>query len=289
MSIQSHKLPADAQGGMSREGGTCRYFDARRGRMIDVHVEYMAAQRYWDKHWASVAGDRCRAAIHSPNSMVMRVTRRYLPQGSKVLEGGCGLGQNVWGLGRAGYEVSGVDNAEETLEMVRAIEPGLRLFQGDVRALDFPDASFDGYWSLGVIEHFWSGYDSILAEMARVLRPGGYLFLTFPAMNPSRQAKANRGAYQAWTDDVEAVAVARFYQFLLPVVEVERDLYAHGFETVESHFIDGFKGTKEEYGWINRLGRTAKTVGLGRAWAKTLNLIASPRYGHVALMVMRRR
>lgn len=289
MSIQSHNLPADAQGHMSREGGTRRYFDTRRGRMIDVHVDDTAAQRYWDKLWASVAGDRCRDAIHSPNAMVMRVTRRYLQPGSKVLEGGCGLGQNVWGLERAGYEVCGVDNAEETLEMVRAIEPGLRLFHGDVRSLHFQDASFDGYWSLGVIEHFWTGYESILAEMARVLRPGGYLFLTFPAMNPARRAKAKRGVYPAWTADVEAVAIERFYQFLLPVAEVERDLHAHGFETVESRFVDGFKGTKEEYGWIDRLGRTAKTVGLGRAWAKALNLIASPYCGHVALMVMRKR
>lgn len=289
MSTQSNNFPANTQVDTIRKGGTLRYFDARQGRLIDVHVDDTAIHRYWDKHWASVACDRCRAAIHSPSAMVMRVTQRYLSPASKVLEGGCGLGQNVWGLGRAGYEVYGVDNAEETLEKVRKIEPGLRLYRGDVRALDFPDNSFDGYWSLGVIEHFWTGYESILAEMARVVKPGGYLFLTFPAMNPARRMKAKRGDYPDWSVDVELAAMERFYQFLLPITEVEDDLHRHGFVTLESRFVDGFKGAKDEFFWVNRLGQIAKAVGLGRLWAKALNLIASPFCGHVALLVMQRR
>lgn len=273
----------------AQEGGTRRYFDPSRGRLIDVHVSEAAVQRYWDHHWERVAQGRCLSALHSPNPMVLKVTQRYLARGARILEGGCGLGQNVWGLERVGYSAWGIDNAQQTMAMVREVEPGLKLFCGDVRALDFPEASFDGYWSLGVIEHFWSGYDEILSEMARVLRPGGYLFLTFPAMNPGRKARAMRSCYPTWNAEVEAKLLGRFYQFMLPVDEVERDLRARGFATVEKRFVDGYKGAKDEYPLVQRLSGLAAVAGLGRLWGKGLNLLASWRWGHVALMVMQRR
>ena len=82
-----------------------------------------------------------------------------------------------------------------------------------MRALPFEDNSFDGIWSLGIIEHFLDGYDAIAREMQRVLREGGYLFLTFPAMTKIRDWKALRGEYTPW----EAVdqEPEGFYQFSL--------------------------------------------------------------------------
>jgi len=56
-------------------------------------------------------------------------------------------------------------------------------FFSDVRKLNFPDHYFDGYWSLGVIEHFYKGYDEIIHKIYRVLHPGGFLFLTVPEMS----------------------------------------------------------------------------------------------------------
>lgn len=268
--------------------GTQRFFDEQRRRLIDVHRDPSAAQCFWDRHWNQVAGDQCLAEIRSPNNMVLRVTQRYLKLGARILEGGCGLGQNVWGLEKAGYSVWGVDNAIQTLEMVRELEPGLKLSYGDVRELDFPDASFDGYWSLGVIEHFWSGYDQILTEMARVLKPGGYLFITFPAMNPSRIARSARGYYPAWDSETGSRLVEHFYQFILPVKEVENVLHTLGFTTEVVRYLDGYKGAKDEFATVRRASKIAALFGIGRYWQKLMNVVASNRYGHIALLVMRK-
>jgi ubiquinone/menaquinone biosynthesis C-methylase UbiE len=268
---------------------TRRYHDVIRGRLIDIHVNEDAAQDYWEHHWSRIAGARLLSSVHTPNNMVIRETRKYLATGAKVLEGGCGIGQNVWGLQRIGYEVWGIDKAAHTLELVRRLEPELRLSIGDVQSLEFPDASFDGYWSLGVIEHFWSGYTSIICEMARVLRSGGYLFLTFPAMNPLRCARAARGVYPAWDASCDSLLKKQFYQYLLPVSEVENDLIAKGFEMVEMHYIDGYKGAKDEFNWLQTMSRWVSMMGLAKPWQKVANMTASSYCGHLALMIMRKK
>lgn len=47
----------------------------------------------------------------------------------------------------------------------------------DVRKLQFADGFFDGYWSLGVIEYFWEGYNEIVNEVKRVIKPGMFSVL----------------------------------------------------------------------------------------------------------------
>jgi len=42
--------------------------------------------------------------------------------------------------------------------------------------LKFPNNFFDGYWTLGVIEHFWEGYNQIIEEAKRVIKPGDIYF-----------------------------------------------------------------------------------------------------------------
>ncbi len=264
-----------------------RFFEPRRNSLIDIHLSG-SAEEYWDMHWKTTAGDQQLAAIHTPNKMVMRVTQRYLAPGTRVLEGGCGLGQNVWGLECLGYQSWGIDNAEDTVLMVSKLAPDLKISLGDVQHLEFPDAHFDGYWSLGVIEHFWDGYSNIVEEMKRVIKPGGYLFLTFPAMNPARYDKAKAGRYPLWTDTVEARFRQDFYQFVLPVDEVESVFHISGFQTIERKYLDGYKGVKDELALARQIITVLSRVGLGRFVQKMMNLLLSRRYGHVVLLVLKR-
>ena len=94
-----------------------------------------------------------------------------------MLQGGCGLGDKVHSLDKVGFEAYGIDFAPNVVSMINENWPHLDVRQGDVRKLPFEDDFFDGYWSFGVIEHFFIGFDEILEEMARVIKPGGYLFL----------------------------------------------------------------------------------------------------------------
>jgi SAM-dependent methyltransferase len=100
-----------------------------------------------------------------------------LGPGTRVLDVGCGPGRHARALAAAGVDVVGLDLS---LEFLRAAGEGAWV-EGDARALPFPTASFDrviclcqgGFGLLG-----GSGEAAALAEMARVLRPGGRVALS---------------------------------------------------------------------------------------------------------------
>jgi ubiquinone/menaquinone biosynthesis C-methylase UbiE len=93
-----------------------------------------------------------------------------------VLDVGCGQGIDLAGYARNGARATGVDLTPRHVELARAHLAALGLegtvVQGDAEDLPFPDASFDRVSSNGVLHHT-PDMDRALAEIARVLRPGG--------------------------------------------------------------------------------------------------------------------
>ncbi len=188
-----------------------------------VYLDEKATPEFWDAHWRTEG----RPGASRQDDEVVKVTARHLPAGARVLEGGCGRANKVKALVDAGFTAIGIDFAEDAVRQARLNYPGLDIREGDVRSLPFPAAYFDGYWSIGVIEHFWTGYNSILAEAHRVLRPGRLLFLTAPWFSPYRSYKALSGGYPRCDFASEPTA---FYQFALGRREVSAELSRHGFE-----------------------------------------------------------
>lgn len=137
-----------------------------------VLVQQKATSKYWDQHWQT--SDFAKKITSGKDNVFLRkFTRKLLEPGTKILEGGCGIGQNVYGLKHLGYDVCGVDFAKKTIKRIKETFPELKVSIQDVRRLAFPDNFFGGYWSLGVIEHSWNGYSKILNEARRVIKPGG--------------------------------------------------------------------------------------------------------------------
>ena len=204
-----------------------------------VYLDARATPEFWDARWRS-EGKPIPVSSRDP---VVTVTARYLPRGSKVLEGGCGRANKVKAMADAGFSAVGIDFAERSVAQAKLDYPDLDIRLGDVRSLDLPDGSFDGYWSIGVIEHFWKGYREILSEAARVLRPQGFLFLSAPWFSPYRQFKVRRSGYlrSDFADEPDA-----FYQFALGRREVEMQLAAHGFEVLRWRGLASEVSVKED-------------------------------------------
>jgi 2-polyprenyl-3-methyl-5-hydroxy-6-metoxy-1,4-benzoquinol methylase len=100
--------------------------------------------------------------------------------GKYVLEVGCGMGTHAAMLARAGANLTAIDLTARAIEVTkRRFElfglPG-NIQQADCEKLPFPEASFDTVWSWGVIHHS-SQTERCIAEITRVLKPGGRIFL----------------------------------------------------------------------------------------------------------------
>jgi 2-polyprenyl-3-methyl-5-hydroxy-6-metoxy-1,4-benzoquinol methylase len=252
-----------------------------------LYLDREANEQFWDKKWEASA----HATFGSPprHGSTVRITRRYLPVGSRLLEGGCGLGDVVNALHNAGYAVHGIDYAPKVVQAINKHWPHLNVTQGDVRHLPAENGFYDGYWSFGVIEHFAEGYDSIAREMQRVLRPGGYLFLSFPSFNPFRRSRAAAGKYPELGARLEATT--DFFQYALDPSGVQKNFESLGFETLEHRGTSSLQGLAEDWPMVDAfqrfLGRFPARVGTGFSMA--MDLVVGRYAGHSSLLVLRKK
>lgn len=98
--------------------------------------------------------------------------------GARVLDAGCGTGRFSQLLVDRGAEVVSLDVGVRLLAEVGKKTDSAPCV-GDIQKLPFPDNSFDGVVSSEVIEHIPVPAEGV-AELVRVLKPGGFLVLTTP-------------------------------------------------------------------------------------------------------------
>jgi SAM-dependent methyltransferase len=132
-----------------------------------------------------------RAFLRYPADWIIRFHNMYmkksLPEG-RILDYGCGSGNNLAFFYNNGYEVVGTDITESVLplihENVGTIE-NIRILPPDVEILPFEDSSFDMILSNQVLYYLCSESNivKICNEFKRMLKPGGVVFFTM--MGPS--------------------------------------------------------------------------------------------------------
>lgn len=119
--------------------------------------------------------------------------RADLPPG-RWLDIGCGAGTYTRMLQAEGHQAVGIDYSSPSVQKARERSPeGIDWLAADIHHLPFPDATADGILCFGVMQAL-AGPGDALAEMARVLRPGGELWVD--ALNaaclPTRIQEARR-------------------------------------------------------------------------------------------------
>jgi len=105
--------------------------------------------------------------------------------GTRVLELGCGTGEFTRRLAEEGSCLVALDLSAELLARARPKVPPsrARFLRADAMTLPFPDASFDAVYGCSVLHHL--DPETALAEVRRVLRPGGRAVFSEPnLMNP---------------------------------------------------------------------------------------------------------
>ncbi len=136
--------------------------------------EYARMHELEDEYWWFVARRDLIAGL---------LTDLKLPAPLRILDIGCGTGAMLDVLAPYG-DVVGADYSPEALSYCarRGTDSGKRykLTRADIRCMPFQSGSFDVVTAMDVIEHIDD--DGVaLREIARVLRPGGFLLATVPA------------------------------------------------------------------------------------------------------------
>ena len=99
-----------------------------------------------------------------------------------LLDAGCGNGRNLHWFLLHEIQCLGIDNDPEALIELKSFYPSMpseNIIEADLQALPFPDRYFDHVISSAVL-HFAKNYqhfDLMFAELLRVLRTGGSLFI----------------------------------------------------------------------------------------------------------------
>ncbi len=127
-----------------------------------------------------------RAEGRLKHAWVSREVDRLLPGGNRrVLDIGCGAGFALKHLAKEGHSGYGVDRSPSSLRMARefAAPLPLRLQVADAYQVPYEDASFDVVLALDFLEHVEQP-EKVVAEAARLLRPGGLFFFHTFNRNP---------------------------------------------------------------------------------------------------------
>lgn len=133
---------------------------------------YEAEERQW---WYAGMRALSLALLADPLAKLAREGRAL-----RILDAGCGTGNNLVHLARYGRPV-GVDLSQEALVFCRT--RGVAAARAALLNLPFRDGAFDCVTSFDVIYHRWVEDDAAaVREMARVLRPGGLLLVRVPAL-----------------------------------------------------------------------------------------------------------
>ena len=249
-----------------------------------VNGRFGAHARRWDELYQRA--DLFSVIHQERHARALRwIDRAPLPPGAPALEVGPGAGLMTTALAERGYRVSAAETAPEMIELARSrardagVAERVGLVLADGTRLPFADAEFTLVVALGVLPWLRRA-DAAVAELTRVLRPGGYLVVNtdnryrltlvldprhHPVLDPARVAAKS------------ALAVAGIWRQGRPrprvtahrIGDVDRMLAAAGLEIVRRATVG--------FGPFTLLGRPAVPAHLGVPLSARLQQLADRR------------
>lgn len=185
-------------------------------------------RRYWDRRWSEAQEDANEFLDMSiyPIYYAERVVSR-VP--GRILEIGCGLGRLVKHYQAHKREIVGIERSEVAVERIRTHSPHLDIRVGDALALDFNASEFDIALAFGVYHNFETGLEQGLAELSRILKPGGYFVIS---MRPQNIEMILNEWYWRWKNGKSGAPREKsFHKLLVTEEEFKRLLVQQGLTT----------------------------------------------------------
>lgn len=114
-------------------------------------------------------------------SVILNKIDLHCPNKGLLLDIGCASGGLLLNATRRGYMVAGVEINEHAVHCARETH-GLNIRLGPLEEAKWPQASFDIITMINTIEHLYHP-SQIVAEIYRILKPGGYFYCMTPDFN----------------------------------------------------------------------------------------------------------
>lgn len=134
-----------------------------------------STKSYYDRFSETYERERHHGYHRLIDELELQLVRRY-GAGRDVLEAGCGTGLLMREAASFARSAIGLDLSRGMLAAAR--HRGLRVMQGSLTDLPLPSESVDLAYSMKVLPHVPPIREAV-AELARVVRPGGHLLLEF--------------------------------------------------------------------------------------------------------------
>jgi SAM-dependent methyltransferase len=144
-------------------------------------------RRAWlaERRAATIAEYDAEAPIYEEHEYPVEAQRRFVarlletcPRGGLVLDAPCGTGKYFAQVAAAGRRVAGIDQSAGMLAEARAKETAESLGQVGLQELAF-EGAFDAVMTIDAMENVPpEDWPLVLANLHRVVRPGGHLYLT---------------------------------------------------------------------------------------------------------------
>jgi len=217
--------------------------------------------------------------------LTVRFDDLHLTPDTLFLDAGAGFGRHAYEAARRGARVVALDYAEDEMRTTRATFAAMfaageiaerqlvGVLRGDATRLPFADATFDCIVTSEVLEHIQDDV-SALAELTRVLKPGGVLAATVPSWFPE---KVN------WmlSDEYHAPHVPGGHVRIYSATELKAKFRAAGLRVTGSHRAHGLHSP---YWWLRcAVGPQREDHALVNAYKRFLewDIIAAPRLTRV--------
>ena len=115
------------------------------------------------------------------------------PEGSRILELGCGNGKTAAALSDAGMRVTALDFSEKAIEACAECGKDIEFLCADVTELPFGDGTFDGALAYHVLEHLDAvQLSKAVSELRRVLKPGAHVLVRAFSTDDMRSGKGKK-------------------------------------------------------------------------------------------------